>query len=71
MKTIGVNGLQIVSTAATFSRAVESVALRRSPTARLPIWSWSWEKVTRLLVGSSGGIGAPCSRSRNDEYVPS
>ena len=41
MNSIGVNGLVSTSVAPTASRPGERVAEIRSPTARLPIWSWS------------------------------
>jgi hypothetical protein len=71
MNSIGVNGAARVSRAASASRSSSRVSVRRSPVARLPIWSWSCAKVTSRQVGMRGSIGNPWLRLRNDEYVPS
>ena len=67
MKSIGVPGAVIVSTAAICSRANERFWLSRSPAARLPIWSWSCANSTNRVEGNSGGTGAPQFLPRNDE----
>ncbi len=71
-KSIGVNGPAIVSRAAQASWSSSSVSVIRSPTARLPIWSWFWLHTTSRQVGMAAvSIGTPWSRSRKEENVPS
>lgn len=72
MKSIGVKGDVSVRTAASASPPSSSVAVRRSPVARLPIWSWFWFATTRRCAGiRSVSSGRPCTRPRNDDQVPS
>ena len=65
-KSIGVNGARSVQNAASGRAATGS----RSPSARLPTWSWLEENTTNASGGSSSA-GAPKRRRRNVEYVPS
>ena len=70
--SIGVNGPHSVSSAAHASWSSSSASVIRSPTARLPIWSWFWLQTTSRHVGIAAvSIGTPWSRSRNDDQVPS
>ena len=50
-KSIGVNGPHSVSSAAQASWSSSSASVIRSPTARLPIWSWFWLETTSRQVG--------------------
>ena len=62
MKSIGVNGLSRVQSAAS-GRAGGGI---RSPSARLPTWSWFWEQTTNW-AGARSGAGAPTRFSRTSE----
>ena len=67
-KSIGVNGPASVSIAAQTSWSSSRWAVSRSPTARLPIWSWFWLATTSRQVGILAvSIGAPWSRPRKEE----
>ena len=66
--SIGVNGPQSVSSAAQASWSRSRASVIRSPTARLPTWSWFWLETTSRHVGMAAvSIGTPWSRPRNDE----
>ncbi len=71
-KSIGVNGPHRVSRAAQASWSSSSFSVIRSPTARLPTWSWFWLQTTRRQVGIAAvSIATPWSLSRNELNVPS
>ncbi len=71
-KSIGVNGPASVSSAAHASWSSSSASTIRSPTARLPIWSWFCAQTTSRHDGIAAvSMGTPWSRPRYDEYVPS
>ena len=70
--SIGVNGPVSVSSAAQASWSSSRESTMRSPTARLPTWSWFCAHTTSRHDGIAAvSIGAPWSRPRYDEYVPS
>ncbi|WP_246057011.1 hypothetical protein [Nocardioides eburneiflavus] len=72
MNSIGVNGPARVSSAAQASWSSSRCSASRSPRARLPTWSWFWLATTSRHVGMCAvSTGAPWSRSRKDEKVPS
>src|SRR5829696_8366153 len=65
-KIIGANGDSSVQSAASARTPTGS----RSPSARLPIWSWLALNTTKRS-GARSPAGAPKRRWRNAEYVPS
>ena len=70
--SIGVNGPHSVTSAAHASWSSSSAAVSRSPAARLPTWSWFWLHTTSRHGGTTPvSIGAPWSRPRNEDQVPS
>ena len=72
MKIIGVNGLSPVINAASLSWSGPRTSVSRSPSARLPIWSWLSAQTTSRQLGVRWvSIGLPCDRPRNEECVPS
>ena len=60
MNSIGVNGASSVQKAAS-GRAGAGI---RSPNARLPTWSWSWEKTTNRSGGHVVGRGAEAAAAK-------
>jgi hypothetical protein len=53
MNSIGICGESSSPARARLSFSGEASALRRSPKARLPTWSWFWRKATKAEGGSS------------------
>ena len=62
----GTNGEVSSSAAATRSRPSLISAALRSPSARLPTWSWFWVQTTNRLPGSPAG-DRPNTRRRYGE----
>ncbi len=71
MNSIGVNGPSSTTAALTASAPGVSTRDGRSPSARLPTWSWFWEQTTKRRRSRPAGTGAPQFLPRKVDQPPS